>query len=225
MHTCAHPLPFEMWVQTHGRTRSRLPGFLVASIVLHAALALSGAVAFQLAGQHETVLSINFDAPNNMETPRAANAGARAPASSAELRKSETVASASTPAPTHIAVTHAPTSASTDTSSTSDHEGAGAEAARARIEAQLFTDLQRHFEYPALARRQGWQGTVQLSFVVEPNGALERIRVARSSGHEVLDRSAVSALRRVEPLPQARHWLDGRALEMNIPVIYRLKDY
>ena len=50
------------------------------------------------------------------------------------------------------------------------------------------------------------------------------LRIARSSGYAVLDSSALSALRRVEYLKEAPLWLNGHAIEIELPVIFRLED-
>ncbi len=94
---------------------------------------------------------------------------------------------------------------------------------RARIEARVRLDLARHFEYPYAARLRGWEGDVLLGFVVQASGRLDTIHVLRSSGFAVLDRSAVDSLRRVARLPEAVAWLNGRDLEMRLPIIYRLE--
>lgn len=49
-------------------------------------------------------------------------------------------------------------------------------------------------DYPAEARRQGWTGTVLLSVQVGPDGTARDVRLARSSGHDVLDRAARNAV-------------------------------
>jgi protein TonB len=50
--------------------------------------------------------------------------------------------------------------------------------------------------YPARARRQGWQGTVDVRLRVSGDGTVAEASVARSSGHAVLDAAAVSVARR-----------------------------
>lgn len=106
-----------------------------------------------------------------------------------------------------------------------DHStGAAPEPLRAYVEGLLLTDLARHFEYPLLARRRGWQGIVLLSLTVEADGALERVRINRSSGYEVLDRSALDTMRRIRRLANLERRLNGRVLELRLPIIYRLTD-
>lgn len=49
--------------------------------------------------------------------------------------------------------------------------------------------------YPRVAREQGWEGVVLLRVLVSRQGEPVEIRVRQSSGHPVLDQSAVSAVR------------------------------
>ncbi len=47
-------------------------------------------------------------------------------------------------------------------------------------------------DYPALAKRRGWQGTVVLKFELTEDGRANNIQVLRSSGHEPLDQAAIA---------------------------------
>ena len=51
-------------------------------------------------------------------------------------------------------------------------------------------------EYPARARRLGWQGTVDVDLRVGRDGAVEHVNVGRSSGFALLDAAAVTVARR-----------------------------
>lgn len=50
-------------------------------------------------------------------------------------------------------------------------------------------------EYPAAADRQGWEGVVQLRVKVLPDGTAGDIEVKKSSGHKLLDDTAVKAVK------------------------------
>ncbi len=95
--------------------------------------------------------------------------------------------------------------------------------ASVHIREKLQTDLARYFSYPAIARQRGWQGRVQIGFRVQPDGKLTNIYIARSSGYRLLDKSALKALRRVEPLAEAATLLNGKSIDMELPVIYKLE--
>jgi protein TonB len=49
--------------------------------------------------------------------------------------------------------------------------------------------------YPRLARRRGYEGSVVLDVLVLSDGTVGDLRVATSSGHKILDRAAVAAVR------------------------------
>lgn len=87
---------------------------------------------------------------------------------------------------------------------------------------ELQTHLSRYLAYPPLARERGWEGTVLLGLRVESDGHLEKIRIERSSGYAVLDHSALNSLSRLGHLAGASLWLNGRGVDVQLPVIYRL---
>lgn len=93
-----------------------------------------------------------------------------------------------------------------------------------QISEALKRRLARHFHYPWLARKRGWQGEVTLALRVEGDGQLSHLRVAHTSGYKVLDESALDSARKIKFLPEAPHWLRGDSLNLLIPVRYRLID-
>jgi protein TonB len=74
--------------------------------------------------------------------------------------------------------------------------------------------------YPALARANGWKGTVLLEAMLDGQGRLQGLAVRRSSGYTVLDRAAASLVRSVTPVANPL----GRPLRIEIPIVYELKD-
>ncbi len=107
---------------------------------------------------------------------------------------------------------------------TSDADAERGERARARIQSRLRALLDRYFEYPHVARLRGWEGEVQLLLRVLADGRLDGLRVARGSGFAVLDASALHSLAKIGRLEEAAEWLNGRTLDMQIVVVYRLRD-
>lgn len=73
-------------------------------------------------------------------------------------------------------------------------------AARHDIQSRIHRDFRRHFSYPPLARRHGWEGAVRLGYDVTPEGRVINVRVLASSRYLVLDRDAQDTLSRVPPL-------------------------
>lgn len=86
----------------------------------------------------------------------------------------------------------------------------------------LHASLNRHFVYPPVAHRNGWEGRVELLVHLDHDGRLHAMRIVRSSGYPLLDEDALLTLRRIGSIPQARAWLPEQGYATTLPVIYRL---
>lgn len=77
-------------------------------------------------------------------------------------------------------------------------------------------------KYPERARQMDWQGRVVLKVHVLPNGSAGSVAIAESSGHELLDDSALEAVRKWKFIPAKK---DGIAVDsyVNVPVNFKLK--
>lgn len=98
------------------------------------------------------------------------------------------------------------------------------EQTRQAVIAAIHQRLARHFHYPAIARRRGWEGEVLLSFHLSPTGRLSRQQVIKGSGHRILDRAALKALSYVERLEWVELPLRMTGMVIEVPVIYQLKE-
>jgi periplasmic protein TonB len=77
-------------------------------------------------------------------------------------------------------------------------------------------------EYPSLARRRGYEGTVVIEAFVDREGRVQDLRLYQSSGHEVLDRAAMQAVKGwlFEP---ARRGRDKIEMWVKVPLSFRLE--
>ncbi len=91
------------------------------------------------------------------------------------------------------------------------------------LQAQLRSQLARHFTYPRLARRMGWEGQVGLGLRIGEDGRLGNIQVVRSSGYKVLDENARSTLDRIGHITVASNRTIN-PVDTEIDVLYRLRD-
>ncbi len=96
--------------------------------------------------------------------------------------------------------------------------------ARQAVRVRLEQELARHFHYPLLARRRGWEGEVRLGLRIDPEGRVGAAQIIRGSGHELLDRAALEAIGKVLHLHGVTAWLSGHDLQLELPVIYRLTE-
>jgi TonB family protein len=76
--------------------------------------------------------------------------------------------------------------------------------------------------YPQEAREKGYKGEVLLRVEVLPHGHVGQIEVKRSSGHEILDQSALSTVKKWKFIPARK---EGVAITawVNIPIKFELQ--
>ncbi len=76
-------------------------------------------------------------------------------------------------------------------------------------------------KYPAIAKRMGEQGRVMLRVLVSVNGAADEVKLLASSGSELLDESAVKAVRRWKFIP-AKLGEAAVAAWVQVPIVFKL---
>ncbi|MGI9360976.1 MAG: energy transducer TonB family protein, partial [Parasphingorhabdus sp.] len=90
-------------------------------------------------------------------------------------------------------------------------------AYRQRLEAHLA----RYRIYPQSAREAGREGVVMLHFVMMKDGRVIQAWVGESSGVNDIDREAVAAVFRAQPLPALPQGWPTR-LNVELPVTFKL---
>jgi protein TonB len=78
--------------------------------------------------------------------------------------------------------------------------------------------IQQNITYPARAQRMGWQGKVIIDFIILENGSASDIKIAQSSGFDVLDDNVIKTVEAVAPFPKP-----PVKAELRVPIIYRLE--
>ncbi len=81
---------------------------------------------------------------------------------------------------------------------------------------QIIKFIQKHVKYPALARENGIEGTVYISFIVEKDGSISNVKVAKGKGYGLNK----EALRVVQKLPNWER--AGRKKGKKVRVYYTL---
>jgi len=78
----------------------------------------------------------------------------------------------------------------------------------------------KNLVYPRVAKKMGWSGVVEIKLVVDTNGKLLEAKVVKSSGREILDKSALKAALALQdetlPKPQTRS-------EIILPIAFTLR--
>jgi protein TonB len=83
--------------------------------------------------------------------------------------------------------------------------------------------LEKHKDYPWMARRRQLQGVVAVVFTIGSGGQIEAARISRSSGHALLDRAAQDTVRRVGRFPPLPAALNRQKLTIEVPLAFRLR--
>lgn len=114
--------------------------------------------------------------------------------------------------------TSAPSSAPTSSSGT---QGKAEPFSEASFNANYGTNPKP--DYPTMARSRGWQGKVLLRVSVSAEGLSESVAVHQSSGHDILDESAVTAVEKWQFVP-AKRGSTAVASSVIVPIIFTLNN-
>ena len=76
--------------------------------------------------------------------------------------------------------------------------------------------------YPESARKNQKQGGVSVRFTITEDGSVKSITIAESSGHDILDSAALSAVKNAAPLPRPPRNLFDEQLKVLITIMFEL---
>lgn len=76
-----------------------------------------------------------------------------------------------------------------------------------QIQQQIIRKIEAAKRYPRAARRMGIEGTAVVRFKLKPQGQVEAVEIAESSGSEILDHASLQTVRDAAPLPYKEGWL------------------
>jgi protein TonB len=86
----------------------------------------------------------------------------------------------------------------------------------------LWGRIEQMKRYPASARLNRWEGKVVLRAVIMEDGHIADLRIAQSSGHDVLDQDALGLIQQVSPIP-LKQPLGRPQVVVHIPISYKLE--
>lgn len=85
--------------------------------------------------------------------------------------------------------------------------------------------LGRHMHYPVQARLNGIEGTAVVRVVMSRDGRILSYQLEQSSGHAVLDREAIEAVKRSAPLPPLPPEMKQIELKLRLPLVFSVRNY
>ena len=107
---------------------------------------------------------------------------------------------------------------------TSELKSSSHEMLASSIKDAIHLQMADRFSYPPLARRRGWEGTVQVKLLITPETGITRSEIKHSSGYFILDQAVLDSLDdiRSEDLPLMAQLT--QPLDMVLSVQYQLSD-
>ena len=82
--------------------------------------------------------------------------------------------------------------------------------------------IDKHRNYPILARKTGVEGVTLLMFVLNKNGKVSNVKILKTSGFKILDKSAVRAVKSSEPFPEIPKKLHKNVLKIRLNMVFKL---
>ena len=195
----------------HARDRSRLPRFVLASLLLHGlafGLGIGTDTGYRLPALGDTALRVEMMPAATPIRRMATDRVLLSPRDDRVLPVHHPDAETPTPARADDAITHAVDPA----------------AVQNYLLGVLQSELARYLRYPALARERGWEGTVLVGVAVASDGMLTSARLLRSSGYPLLDEASLTSLRRIHSLGVETDRLGREPVEVILPIHFRLAD-
>jgi len=83
--------------------------------------------------------------------------------------------------------------------------------------------IEDYRRYPYWARKQGFEGIVHLKFIILSTGVVKDIKIIKSSGFNILDKEAISTIKRASPFPPIPSELNTFSLPMEISIVFKLQ--
>lgn len=115
------------------------------------------------------------------------------------------------------------TSASSNATSSSSNTSTSASTTQTFTEANFKANYAHNPkpQYPAIAKSRGWQGKVLLRVKVSAEGLSESVAIEQSSGHDMLDQSAMEAVKKWRFIP-AKRGDTPVASSVIVPIVFTL---
>lgn len=83
--------------------------------------------------------------------------------------------------------------------------------------------LEKHKDYPSMARQRHIQGIVMVRFTIQTGGQVGSFQIRHSSGQNLLDEAAKNTIRRVGQFPPLPIDLNRQQLTVEVPLAFRLR--
>jgi len=97
------------------------------------------------------------------------------------------------------------------------------EEAILRYQDMIKQKIESHRKYPNWAKKQGFEGVSYITFTLLSSGIIYDIKIIHSSGFDVLDKEAISTVKRASPFKPIPEKFNCSSLTMEVALVFRLK--
>ena len=101
--------------------------------------------------------------------------------------------------------------------------GRGTRDAMKAYQSQVRRKLERNKKYPQGAQARNITGVATISFTIHRNGSVSGTRLAKSSGHAILDDEVVALLQRTAPMPAIPPEIPANAISLSVPIRFSVR--
>jgi protein TonB len=101
--------------------------------------------------------------------------------------------------------------------------GRGTRDAMRAYQSQVRRKLERNKKYPAAAQARKITGVATLGFTIHRGGAVSGVRLAKSSGHAILDDEVLALLQRAASLPPIPPEISANTLSLSVPIRFSVR--
>ncbi len=84
--------------------------------------------------------------------------------------------------------------------------------------------IKKNVKYPFIAKKNGIEGKVIIQFKILKDGKVKDIKIVKSSGFKILDKSAIKAILSSVPFPGFPKKLERNSLAIKVPINFFLED-
>ncbi len=84
--------------------------------------------------------------------------------------------------------------------------------------------IKKNVKYPFIAKKNGIEGKVIIQFKILKDGKVKAIKIVKSSGSKILDKSAIKAILSSVPFPGFPKNLRKNSLTIKVPINFFLED-
>lgn len=88
----------------------------------------------------------------------------------------------------------------------------------------VISAARRFKRYPRVALDNNWQGKVEIRMAISASGSISALSLRTSTGHAILDEQALEMIERAKAMAQIPPALRGREFNLDIPIIFSLRD-